>query len=140
LDSPAGSKELRSQIGYVTQAPAVYSDLTVRQNLQYFAAIAGVSKTEVRRVLEQVDLAPQANQMTALLSGGGQLARVSLAVALLGSPKVLILDEPTVGLDPVLRKHLWKLFASLAVEGRTLLSIQPCNGRSRAMHRFIVAA
>lgn len=120
LDMPAGSKELRRQIGYVTQTPAVYGDLTVLQNLRYFAAIIGCPKSDIKRVLKQVDLIPQTNQMTALLSGG-QLARVSLAVALLGDARLLILDEPTVGLDPVLRKHLWALFGELAAEGRTLL-------------------
>jgi ABC-2 type transport system ATP-binding protein len=120
LGIPAGSKELRRQIGYVTQAPAVYNDLTVLQNLQYFAAILGRPKNDIQRVLKQVDLASQAGQMTALLSGG-QLARVSLGVALLGDARILVLDEPTVGLDPVLRKHLWALFGELAAEGRTLL-------------------
>jgi ABC-2 type transport system ATP-binding protein len=120
LGLPAGSKTLRSKIGYVTQMPAVYNDLTVRQNLRYFAAIIRCPAGDIARVLEQVDLMPQANQITASLSGG-QLARVSLAVALLGDAHILVLDEPTVGLDPVLRKHLWALFADLATEGRTLL-------------------
>jgi ABC-2 type transport system ATP-binding protein len=120
LGMPAGSRELRSQIGYVTQTPAVYGDLTVLQNLRYFAAIIGCPKSDIQRVLQQVDLVPQTNQITALLSGG-QLARVSLAVALLGNARLLVLDEPTVGLDPVLRKHLWVLFGELAAQGRTLL-------------------
>jgi ABC-2 type transport system ATP-binding protein len=120
LGKPAGSKELRRQIGYVSQAPAVYGDLTVFQNLHYFAAILGCAEGDIRRVLKQVDLVPQTNQITSLLSGG-QLARVSLAVALLGNARLLVLDEPTVGLDPVLRKHLWALFSELAAEGRTLL-------------------
>ena len=120
LGEPAGSAALRHQIGYVTQAPAVYSDLTVQQNLNYFSAIIGCPKDDVRRALEQVDLLPQAGQIAQSLSGG-QLARVSLAVALLGNAKLLVLDEPTVGLDPVLRRDLWRLFGQLAAEGRTLL-------------------
>lgn len=120
LDRPAGTKSLRREIGYVTQSPAVYGDLTVRQNLKYFAAILGKGKSEVRRVIAQVDLEGQTDQVVASLSGG-QHARVSLAVALLGDAKVLVLDEPTVGLDPLLREHLWKLFRSLAHEGRTLV-------------------
>jgi len=120
LGKPAGSKSLRRSIGYVTQLPAVYSDLTVQQNLSYFAAIVSASKQDVRHAMEKVDLMPQAKQLTATLSGG-QLARVSLAVALLGKADLLILDEPTVGLDPVLRRDLWKLFKGLADEGRTLL-------------------
>lgn len=120
LGMPAGSKPLRSQIGYVTQSPAVYSDLTARQNLSYFASILGVGKAEVDRALKLVDLEPQAKQIVGSMSGGQQ-ARVSLAVALLDDPAVLVLDEPTVGLDPVLRKSLWELFGQLAGEGRSLL-------------------
>lgn len=120
LGRPAGSKELRKTIGYVTQQPAVYGDLTVLQNLRYFAAIIGASKQDVHQAMEQVDLLPQAKQLASTLSGG-QLARVSLAVAMLGKAELLVLDEPTVGLDPVLRRDLWALFKNLADEGRTLL-------------------
>jgi ABC-2 type transport system ATP-binding protein len=120
LGLKAGSKALRSQVGYVTQSPAVYGDLTVRQNLRYFAAILGKGKTEVARVIKQVDLQGQADQLVNSLSGG-QHARASLAVALLGDAKVLVLDEPTVGLDPLLREHLWALFRELAQEGRTMV-------------------
>lgn len=120
LGESAGNKSLRHAIGYVTQQPAVYGDLTVQQNLRYFAAIIQASKQDVQTAMEQVDLLPQAKQLASTLSGG-QLARVSLAVALLGKAKLLILDEPTVGLDPVLRRDLWKLFKGLANEGRTLL-------------------
>jgi ABC-2 type transport system ATP-binding protein len=120
LSLPAGSKTLRRQIGYVTQSAAVYGDLTVQQNLHYFATILGKGKVEVRQVIKQVDLQAQADQLVNSLSGG-QRARVSLAVALLGDVQVLVLDEPTVGLDPLLREHLWALFRNLAHEGRTLL-------------------
>ena len=120
LGYPAGSTALRRQIGYVTQSPAVYGDLTTQQNLRYFAAILGKGMAEVRRVIKQVDLQAQSNQLVNSLSGG-QCARVSLAVALLSDAEVLILDEPTVGLDPLLREHLWALFKVLAAEGRTLL-------------------
>jgi ABC-2 type transport system ATP-binding protein len=120
LGLPAGSKQLRKQIGYVTQTPAVYDDLTVRQNLLYFAAMVGVSAAAVTQVIGVVGLQRQAAQLVSTLSGG-QRARVSLAVALLGDPPLLVLDEPTVGLDPVLRKSLWELFGQLAAEGRTLL-------------------
>lgn len=120
LGLPAGSPPLRHRIGYVTQAPAVYADLTVAENLRYFAAVLGAPRTDVDRVLEQVDLTDQRDQMVRELSGG-QLSRSSLAVALLNSPELLVLDEPTVGLDPVLRRDLWKLFHRFADAGATLL-------------------
>ncbi|MET0779768.1 MAG: ABC transporter ATP-binding protein [Candidatus Saccharimonadales bacterium] len=120
LGKPAGSKELRAKIGYVTQSPAIYDDLTTRQNLEYFAAILGLGKKDVVRAIAAVDLQAQANQLAGSMSGG-QRARVSLAVALLGEPPLLVLDEPTVGLDPVLRHSLWNLFAKLAADGRSLL-------------------
>lgn len=120
LGKPAGSKDIREHIGYQPQTPAVYADVTVLQNITYFADIFGVGNDAVHHVLKQVDLTSQTNQLTGTLSGG-QLARVSLAVALLGNADLLILDEPTVGLDPVLREKLWELFRSLADEGKTLL-------------------
>lgn len=120
LGEPAGSKATRSRIAYMPQIPAVYDDLTVTQNLEYFAVILGVNKQEVDVVLKQVDLTKQADQIVGTLSGG-QMARVSLAIALLSKAELLVLDEPTVGLDPVLREHLWGLFHELAIEGRSLL-------------------
>jgi ABC-2 type transport system ATP-binding protein len=120
LGQPAGSKELRRRIGYVTQAPSVYADLTVRQNLNYFAAILGADRSQVDHVLHDVDLVSHADKLVARLSGG-QRARVSLATALLGRPELLVLDEPTVGLDPVLRHDVWEMFHKLAADGVTLL-------------------
>lgn len=116
----AGHKALRSKIGYVTQSPAVYLDLTVAQNLRYFATLVRADRKNVEEVIAEVQLTRQRDQLAASLSGG-QLARVSLAVALLGDPELLVLDEPTVGLDPVLRNELWELFAELASSGKTLL-------------------
>lgn len=120
LGRPAGSKDLRPRIGYVTQQPAVYDDLTAQQNLAYFAAILGAPHASVGRALKTVDLPRQAGQLVGSMSGG-ERARVSLAVALLGDPALLVLDEPTVGLDPVLRTHLWELFGRLAADGHSLL-------------------
>jgi ABC-2 type transport system ATP-binding protein len=120
LGLPAGSAALRSEVGYVTQAPSVYADLTVRQNLTYFARVMGAPPDDPGRVLANVGLNSAAEQLVGSLSGG-QRARVSLATALLGHPRLLILDEPTVGLDPLLRRELWQRFRSLADSGVTLL-------------------
>ncbi len=119
LGRPAGSRALRSRIGYVTQAASVYDDLTVRENLRYFRGVLGAPAGDVDRVLEQTGLAGQAGQVVHSLSGG-QRNRVSLAAALLGEPELLVLDEPTVGLDPVLRFELWSLFHELAESGVSL--------------------
>lgn len=120
LDVPAGKASLRPRIGYVTQSPAVYDDLTVLQNIHYFARVAGVRVKDADDVIAKVQLDGKQNQLVRSLSGG-QRARVSLAVALLGDPDVLVLDEPTVGLDPILRNELWGQFAELAKQGKTLL-------------------
>lgn len=120
LGEPAGSPGLRRRVGYVTQAPAVYPDLTVRENLAYFAAVVGAAAGTVDEALAHVQLADRQHQLVQTLSGG-QRARVSLATALLAAPLLLVLDEPTVGLDPLLRRDLWQLFRSLADAGTTLL-------------------
>ena len=120
LGLDAGAPALRARVAYATQAASVYDDLGVEENLRYFAAVLGVPRDDVERVLAEVDLADDADRPVAGLSGG-QRSRASLAVALLGAPELLVLDEPTVGLDPVLRADLWGLFRRLADEGRTLL-------------------
>ncbi|HYJ76000.1 MAG TPA: ABC transporter ATP-binding protein [Kineosporiaceae bacterium] len=124
LGHPAGSRQLRRSIGYVTQTASVYGDLTVTENLDYVAAVLGLRgaarRADVARVLELVSLTDHAGARVDRLSGG-QLSRVSLGAALLGTPELLVLDEPTVGLDPVLRRDLWNLFHRLAADGATLL-------------------
>jgi ABC-2 type transport system ATP-binding protein len=120
LGRPAGSPENRRQVGYVTQAPSVYVDLTVRENLVYFARVLGVADDRVEEAATSVDLADRLDQIVRTLSGG-ERSRVSLATALVGHPDVLVLDEPTVGLDPVLRRDLWRMFQVLADAGSTLL-------------------
>ena len=120
LGLPAGSAPLRRRVGYVTQAPSVYADLTARANGRYFAAMQGVSPAAVDQSLADVGLGDAANQLVGRMSGG-QRTRVSLACALLGRPEVLVLDEPTVGLDPLLRRDLWAIFHELAGAGCTLL-------------------
>jgi ABC-2 type transport system ATP-binding protein len=120
LGHPAGSPRLRDKIGYATQNPSVYADLTVSEALRYFAAILRAPAGDVARVIDEVGLSTHAGHVVGELSGG-QLNRASLAVALLGRPELLVLDEPTVGLDPVLREELWALFRRLADRGVTLL-------------------
>ncbi|WP_435975224.1 ABC transporter ATP-binding protein [Streptomyces sp. Qhu_M48] len=145
LGRPAGDAGLRSRVGYVTQAPSVYDDLTVRQNLDYFAAVLlpgrarrQERRTVVDRAVEDVDLASHADSLAGRLSGG-QRSRVSLAVALLGTPALLVLDEPTVGLDPVLRRDLWDLFHRIAAErGTTLLVSSHVMDEAERCHRLLL--
>ncbi len=120
LGEPAGSPRLRRRVGYVTQSPSVYADLDVRQNVAYFGAVFGARSAAVDEAIAAVDLVAQARQSVATLSGG-QRSRVSLAAALVARPELLVLDEPTVGLDPVLRRDLWGLFHRLAEDGTSLL-------------------
>ncbi|MGZ8744668.1 MAG: ABC transporter ATP-binding protein [Nocardioides sp.] len=116
LGQQAGNAPLRHRIGYHTQAASVYDDLTVRENLTFFARVRGLDRAAVDRAVTAVDLEPRADQVVRSLSGG-ERSRASLAVALLGDPDLLVLDEPTVGLDPVLRQQLWQLFHRLADAG-----------------------
>ncbi|MDF3302997.1 ABC transporter ATP-binding protein [Streptomyces tropicalis] len=145
LGRPAGHPDLRARIGYVTQHPSVYDDLTVRQNLDYFAAIldpgraaAARRRDAVSRVVADVDLADHAGALAGNLSGG-QRSRVSLAVALLGTPELLVLDEPTVGLDPVLRRDLWNLFHDIAAtRGTALLVSSHVMDEAERCHRLLL--
>jgi len=120
LGQSAGSAGLRSRVGYVTQAPSIYADLTVRENLRYFARLVAAPARQIDEAIETVGLGSLAARVVSRLSGGEQ-ARASLATALLGTPELLVLDEPTVGLDPVLRRDLWETFHRLAAGGKTLL-------------------
>jgi ABC-2 type transport system ATP-binding protein len=145
LGHPAGHPTLRTRIGYVTQDPSVYDDLTIRQNLAYFAAIldpghaaAHRRHENVTRAISDVDLTDYADALAGNLSGG-QRSRVSLAVALLGTPELLVLDEPTVGLDPVLRRDLWNLFHDIAASrGATLLISSHVMDEAERCHRLLL--
>ena len=120
LSEPAGAPALRTRVGYVTQSASVYDDLTVVENLGFFARVLGVDRSSADEVIDVVGLADHRHHVVGRLSGG-QRSRVSLAVALLGTPDLLVLDEPTVGLDPVLRRDLWELFHRLAAGGTAVL-------------------
>ncbi|MEU0264615.1 heme ABC exporter ATP-binding protein CcmA [Nocardioides sp. NPDC006303] len=120
LGRPAGSAALRPRIGYVTQAASVYDDLTVTENLRFFTRVLGAPMSSVSEAIETVDLVDHKDQVVRDLSGG-QRSRVGLAAALLGSPDLLVLDEPTVGLDPVLREQLWGTFRDLAAAGAAVI-------------------
>ncbi len=120
LGEPAGAASLRRRVGYMTQAPSVYGDLSVRENLHYFARLLAAGVEAIDEAIERVALRRFESRVVSKLSGG-QRARVSLATALLGEPELLVLDEPTVGLDPVLRRDLWDLFHELADDGVTLI-------------------
>ncbi|NUK12764.1 ABC transporter ATP-binding protein [Streptomyces lunaelactis] len=144
LGKPAGDATLRSRIGYVTQDPSIYDDLTVRQNLDYFAAVLqpgrrhrDARREHVTRAITDVDLTSHADSLAGRLSGG-QRTRVSLA-ALLGTPELLVLDEPTVGLDPVLRRDLWDLFHRLADErGAAILVSSHVMDEAERCHRLLL--
>jgi ABC-2 type transport system ATP-binding protein len=120
LGRPAGTAQLRRTVGYLTQSPSIYADLTVRENARYFASLYGLSAGDADRAVRDVGLGDAAHQLVITLSGG-QHSRASLACAMLGSPRLLVLDEPTVGQDPVLRDELWHQFHDLAKGGTTLL-------------------
>lgn len=119
LDQRAGSAALRRAVGYAAQTSASYADLTVAENVRYFAAVLRAPAGDVERVLDAVALGRHANSLAGRLSDG-ERSRVSVAVALLGQPQLLLLDEPTAGLGPVLREQMWQLFRSLADSGLTL--------------------
>ncbi|MEU4557965.1 ABC transporter ATP-binding protein [Actinoplanes sp. NPDC023936] len=120
LGHPAGSAPLRRRIGYLTQAPSVYADLTVRENVRYFASLYRLGVQQADAAVEAVGLGSHAGQLVSDLSGG-QRSRASLACAIVSRPEVLVLDEPTVGQDPVLRDELWDHFRRLAADGATVL-------------------
>jgi ABC-2 type transport system ATP-binding protein len=138
LGEPAGAPALRRTVGYLTQSPSVYADLTVRENAHYFATLyRGVTKTDADRAIDDVGLSRAADQLVGTLSGG-QRSRASLACTLLGDPRVLVLDEPTVGQDPVLRDDLWQRFHELADAGATIVVSSHVMDEARRCQRLVL--
>jgi ABC-2 type transport system ATP-binding protein len=137
LGQPAGTPALRRRVAYVTQAPSVYVDLTVEENLRYFASILGAPHQRIEEVIRLVGLTEQTKQVTRTLSGG-ELSRASLAVALLGEPELLVLDEPTVDVDPILRRELWQTFYALADRGATLLVSSHVMDEAARCHELVL--
>jgi ABC-2 type transport system ATP-binding protein len=136
LGHPAGGKPLRDKVGYLTQAPSVYADLTVQENARYFASLYGEGAANADQAITDVGLADAKHQLVGKLSGG-QRARASLACAILGHPEVLVLDEPTVGQDPVLRNELWQRFHEFAKDGTTILVSSHVMDEARRCDRLL---
>ncbi|MGZ4510045.1 MAG: ABC transporter ATP-binding protein [Mycobacterium sp.] len=120
LGHPAGSPTLRRRVGYMPQDPSIYNDLRIVDNVRYFASLYGYDNHAADTAIDSVGLTDHRTALCGNISGG-QRTRVSLACALVCQPDLLVLDEPTVGLDPVLRADLWEQFADLARGGTTLL-------------------
>jgi ABC-2 type transport system ATP-binding protein len=137
LGEPAGTPALRRRVAYVTQAPSVYADLTVEENLRYFARILRAPRSRIEEVIRLVGLTGQTKQVTRTLSGG-ELSRASLAVALLGEPELLVLDEPTVDVDPILRRELWQTFYELADAGASLLVSSHVMDEAARCHQLVL--
>ncbi len=137
LGQPAGTPALRRRVAYVTQAPSVYADLTVEENLRYFARILGAPRQRIEEVIRLVGLTGQTKQVTRTLSGG-EFSRASLAVALLGKPELLVLDEPTVDVDPILRRELWQTFYELAEDGASLLVSSHVMDETGRCHELVL--
>jgi ABC-2 type transport system ATP-binding protein len=137
LGQPAGTPALRRRVAYVTQAPSVYADLTVEENLRYFARILRAPRQRIDEVIRLVGLTKQTKQVGRTLSGG-EISRASLAVALLGKPELLVLDEPTVDVDPILRRELWQTFYGLAEEGASLLVSSHVMDEAARCHELVL--
>lgn len=129
-------KAVLAKVGYMTQSKAIYADLTVRENVRFFGAMAGLRDEErVAEVISLVDLRDWADNPVRELSGGMQ-QRTSLACALVHRPRLLLLDEPTVGVDPQLRAQFWAYFAALNAEGVTIIVSSHVMDEADRCHRL----
>ena len=124
LGTTMPNRELLGQIGYMAQTDALYETLTAQENLKFFGLMKGIKTADmhqaINHVAQVVDLTPDLNKRVAGYSGGMK-RRLSLAIALLGDPELLILDEPTVGIDPALRRQIWAELGRLRDVGRSIL-------------------
>jgi ABC-2 type transport system ATP-binding protein len=116
------TKQIKRHVGYMTQRFSFWEDLTIRENLRFVARMYGMhdARTKVERALEQLGLAQRANQLAGALSGGWK-QRLALAACLLHDPQLLLLDEPTAGVDPKARRDFWEELHTLAARGMTVL-------------------
>lgn len=141
LGEKAPYPNVRRRIGYMPQDTAAYLDLTGRENLEFFGALSGVAQAQVKRrsdeLLALLGLTAAANQLAGTYSGG-MLRRLSLAVALIGDPEVLILDEPTVGLDPRQRLRIWEHLRELNQTGKTILVTTHVMDEARKCDRVAI--
>ncbi|GAA0473329.1 ABC transporter ATP-binding protein [Alkalibacterium indicireducens] len=124
LDEKQPSLKLIEKIGYMAQSDALYTELSARENLEFFVSLYDLTKTErkerIKEVMRVVDLEDSMDKIVAQFSGGMK-RRLSLAIAMLHEPVILILDEPTVGMDPILRKSIWNNFNALKKTGVTII-------------------
>ncbi len=124
LNTKMPNRKILGKIGYMAQSDALYDDLTAKENLEFFAKMKGVKKADlsndIMHVAEVVDLKNELNKRVKNFSGGMK-RRLSLAIALLNDPLLLILDEPTVGIDPALRRQIWQELDHIKKQGRSIL-------------------
>ena len=120
-------KEIKKKVGFASQHHSIYPDLSVKENLRYFGNLYGMKRKEIKNripeVLKLVELSGYKNKLAIKMSGGMN-RRLDIACALMHSPKILILDEPVSGLDPVLRKHMTKLIQKIRQEGTTIIFLR----------------
>jgi ABC-2 type transport system ATP-binding protein len=132
-------RTLHHRLGYLAQRFALYGDLTVDENVEFFALLMGVKKWRPRRdaLLDRVALAPFRRRQADRLSGGMR-QKLALACSLMHSPDILVLDEPTTGVDPVTRREFWRLLADLVAEGLTLVVATPYLDEAERCHRVVL--
>ncbi|MCR4346895.1 MAG: ABC transporter ATP-binding protein [Sulfuricaulis sp.] len=135
-DLATHAEAIKKRIGYVAQHFALYPELTVAENLDFYSAIyQPITDAEQARLLEQYGLAPYRHRRAGQLSGGYK-RRLSIACAMAHDPKLIFLDEPTAGIDPVTRKELWESFYALAASGKTLFVTTHYMEEAERCHRL----